>query len=138
MRNDRVPGDHRGGSGARRHGQPRRASSALSPIRGVGLLLALVTALALVGCDGTDGEDSTEPEAESEEAEQTTEAAGSDPDEAGAADGLAPAGEVAPGDVPSEVELDALDGLPVLSGLAWSMWAIGPEGPRSPPTSKLL
>jgi hypothetical protein len=43
--------------------------------------------------------------------------------------GLPAVGEVAPGDVPSEVDLDALEGLPVLSGLAWSLRAIGPEGP---------
>jgi len=80
-------------------------------------LAILVLALVAVGCDTAD-----EDTASLEDADPVQ------PDEAIRV-GLPPIGEVAVDDIPSQVDLDVLEDLPVLSGLAWAMDAIGLEGP---------
>ncbi len=102
---------------------------------------SLVASVAVVGmlvaCTGAEpGEDVDEPaqvEAEPDDpAEQGEPGEQGEPPADDAAAGLPAVGEVAPDDVPSEVDLDELEGLPVLSGLAWALQAIGPQGPPEP------
>ena len=98
------------------------------PSRWRSLATSVAAVALLAACDGGGpGEEVEDPAQVEAEPDEQDEAPADD-----AAAGLAAVGETAPDDVPSEVDLDALEGLPVLSGLAWVLEAIGPQGPPEP------